>query len=88
LVRLFAILEEEGVAFRASNVTNNPRDAFLQRFGDFFDHERGLSVGTIALRRRIANALVDHCFGVGAMDWPMIDAGRILSFIPILYSLS
>jgi site-specific recombinase XerC len=81
LIRLFAILEEESAVFRSSNVTNNPRDSFLQRFADFLDRERGLCVGSIALQRRISNRLVDHCFGVGSMDWPRIEASQILSFI-------
>jgi hypothetical protein len=74
LDRLLTILEEEGVS-RTVNVTNNPRDEFLQRFVDFLDRERGLCVGSIALRRRIANQFADYCFGVGAMDWPKIRAG-------------
>jgi len=80
LARLLTILEEEGVS-RTVNVTNNPRDEFLQRFVDFLDRERGLCVGSIALRRRIANQFADYCFGVGAMDWPKIEAGQIVSFI-------
>src|SRR2546425_681793 len=34
LVRLFAIMEQEGTVFRNSKLTNTPRDAFLQRFAD------------------------------------------------------
>jgi len=81
LFRLFGILEEEGVVFRTANVTKNPRDEFLQSFADFLDQERGLCVDSITLRRRIANQLVDHCFGAGPVDWPNVEAGQILSFI-------
>ena len=81
LVRLFAIMEQEGTVLRTSNVTNDPHAAFFQRFADFLDRERGLCVASIAQRRRIANRLVDHCFGARPMDWPKIEACQILSFI-------
>ncbi len=81
LMRLFAIMEQEGAVFRTSRVTHSLHDEFLQRFARFLDQERGLCVASIVQRRRIASRVVDHCFGPGPVDWPKIDAGQILSFI-------
>ena len=81
LIRLFSIMEQEGIVVGTANATTNPRDAFLERFADFLDQERGLSVSSITLRRGIANKLADHCFGVDPMDWSRIEASQILSFV-------
>jgi integrase/recombinase XerD len=81
LNRLFAIMEQEGAVLRPLDVTNNPREAFLQQFADYLAEARGLCADSIARRRRTANQLMDHCFDAGPMDWHSIEAGQILSFI-------
>jgi|SRR5438093_6146536 len=73
-------MEQEDAVSRNSNVTNTPCDAFLQRFAHYLDQERGLCLASIVQHRRIANRLINDCFGVGPMDWSRIEATAIRSF--------
>jgi integrase/recombinase XerD len=81
LMRLFTILEQEGIVMPPVPEEPKPHDLLLEQFADYLERERGLSAGTILHRRGILLRFIRHCFGTGPMDWQIIQAGDVVRFI-------
>lgn len=80
LTQLLRFLRLKGICPEA-HVTTTATEDLAAQFGQHLQDQQGLALATIERYRTTAQQFLRHCFGHGAVDLRLLDAGDAIAFI-------